>query len=151
MIIGITASSILVALLTSTGLGKAEVVRTEDGSPRVGHYQTLVMQPSAAQRDLLSAVINIDFAPDIETVGQAVEVLLKGSGYRLTDAPCQEGLFGLPLPSVHRKLGPPPLQQALEILGGPGWQPVIDPANRLLSFDRIPPGGSDRKDGCHCA
>jgi type IV pili sensor histidine kinase/response regulator len=124
-----------------------------DGSLRLSRYQTMTLQPHPAQVDLLSAVIDIEFTADVETVGAAVAMLLKGSGYGLSGAACQDELFGLQLPSVHRQLGPLPLRHALEVLSGPGWRPAIDRNNRSLSFERVAPEGEgeDERDRCHCA
>ena len=49
------------------------------------------------------------------------------------------GLFALPLPEVHRQLGPMSLQQALETLAGPAFQLVEDPVHRLVAFERCAP------------
>ena len=68
--------------------------------------------------------------------------LLADQGYRLgsTDSGIQKeqlrDLFSLPLPKVHRQLGPMTLKDALETLAGPAWLLVEDPAKRIVSFER---------------
>ncbi|MCP3994765.1 MAG: hypothetical protein GY722_06845, partial [bacterium] len=74
------------------------------------------------------------------TVGEAVRYLLQRSGYRLPTAesigPDTVVLFGLPLPAVHRSLGPMTLRDALATLAGPAFYLVQDPVHRLITFER---------------
>lgn len=110
---------------------------------QVGRYSALRALPTAAQADLLSTTITVRFPERIQTIGEAVRYLLQRSGYRLTDQHAANsvtaGLLGLPLPAVHRNLGPITLQQALETLAGPVFRLVQDPVHRLISFDLCTP------------
>ncbi len=109
---------------------------------QVGRYAMVRAVPTRAQIDLLAAPVTVQFPASVDTVGKAVEHLLRPSGYRLAaDAvadPSRAVLLGLPLPAVHRTLGPMPLQSALETLAGPAYRLVEDPLHRLVSFERCP-------------
>jgi type IV pili sensor histidine kinase/response regulator len=125
----------------------------DGGDLRVGRYQTTVPQPRPDQRDLLSAIVNIELSEEVETVGEAIAAVLENSGYRLLPNPsasCQERLFELPLPAVHRSLGPLTLRQALEVLSGPAYRPAMDPVRRLLSFERVPVSELNAGEDCDC-
>lgn len=109
------------------------------GEIQIGRYSLQSTAPTQAQAELLAAMTTIRFAEDIRTLGEAVQYLLQGSGYRLTrpaatDPPTQ-ALFALPLPTVHRHLGPMPIRQALQTLAGPAFRLIQDPVHRLVSFE----------------
>ena len=112
-----------------------------DGEFQVGRYQSVALGPSDEQVDLLSTVVAIEFPEEIKTVGQAIEQLLQGSGYRLLSAKLAESnrshLFAMPLPTVRRHLGPLRLRQALQLLGGRAHRLVVQPTYRLVSFELI--------------
>lgn len=102
-------------------------------------YAVINPTATADQRDLLAVVVSLKFPPNVTTVGQALTTLLERSGYRLaygdnTD-PQLSTLMHLPLPQVHRSLGPIRLRDALQALAGSAWILVEDPVNRLVSFD----------------
>ncbi|HEX4940761.1 MAG TPA: hypothetical protein VFX11_18950 [Candidatus Kapabacteria bacterium] len=102
-------------------------------------YAVINPTATADQRDLLAVVVSLKFPPNVTTVGQALTALLERSGYRLaygdnTD-PQLSTLMHLPLPQVHRSLGPIRLRDALQALAGSAWILVEDPVNRLVSFD----------------
>ena len=106
---------------------------------QVGRYSALRALPTVAQADLLSTTITARFPERIQTVGEAVRYLLQRSGYRLADHNVANSvmadLLGLPLPTVHRNLGPITLQQALATLIGPVFRLVLDPVHRLIAFE----------------
>lgn len=114
---------------------------------RVGRYQSIAAGPEAVQVDLLSAVITHRFDEEIRTVGEAVENLLEGSGYRLLSARLAESyrvhLFAMPLPDVQRQLGPITRRDALELLSGEAFRLVVDPVYRLVSFKLIEADSED--------
>ena len=107
---------------------------------QVGRYSVIAAVPTEAQADLLATTLTIRFPERIQTVGEAVRYLLHRSGYRLASAeaigPDTVSLFALPLPAVHRSLGPMTLRDALETLAGPAFHLVQDPVHRLITFDR---------------
>ena len=115
----------------------------EAGEMQVGRYSVLRTLPSAAQLDPLAARVTVRFPESVQTVGQAVQHLLRDSGYRLADASpgASAILLELPLPGVQRSLGPVALRQALAVLGGPAFRLVQDPLHRLVAFERCPAPG----------
>jgi type IV pili sensor histidine kinase/response regulator len=92
---------------------------------------------------LLATTVTVHFPAQIQTVGESVGYVLQRSGYRLADtaalAPETLGLFSLPLPSVHRQLGPMSLRRALETLAGSTFDLVQDPVHRLVAFESCIP------------
>ncbi len=104
---------------------------------QVGRYSSLPAMPTVAQADLLAAIVTVTFPARIHTVGEAVNYLLQRSGYRMADAVSPETmqLLELPLPAVHRSLGPITLTQALQTLAGPAFLLIHDPVHRLISFE----------------
>ncbi len=110
------------------------------GELTVARYSTLRAAPTEAQADLLAVIVNVSFPESVARVGEALNHLLQSSGYRLASAanahPTRPILLRLPLPDVHRTLGPMPLRVALETLAGPAFRLVVDPVHRLVSFER---------------
>ena len=110
---------------------------------QVGRYASLIAAPTEAQTNLLSTMVTVKLPSRVKTVGGAVQHLLRGSGYRLAGTssadPARFDLLSFPLPSAHRSLGPMPLHEALETLGGPAFRLVEDPLHRLVSFERCGP------------
>ncbi len=107
---------------------------------QVGRYSLLVATPTEAQSELLATTLTVQFPGRIQTVGEAIRYLLQRSGYRLAAAesigPDTVALFALPLPAVHRSLGPMTLRDALEMLAGPAFHLVKDSVHRLITFER---------------
>ena len=110
---------------------------------QVGRYSVIAAVPTKAQTDLLATTLTIRFPERIQTLGEAVRYLLQRSGYRLAKVeltgPNTATLFALPLPAVHRNLGPITLRDALETLAGPAFNLVQDPIHRLVTFERCSP------------
>lgn len=96
----------------ATPPARAEVPRFEERPAPVvvesGRYSAVVARPTEEQADPLRVVVRIHLPDDLHTVGDAVAYLLGPSGYRL--APMRDRdtrqLLDLPLPRVHRTLGP---------------------------------------------
>ena len=128
-----TVACTLIGCLTFGGLLQAAE------EVRIGRYSTLASVPTEAQTNLLQASIQVHFPDRVNTVGKAVDYLLERSGYQLSDRStadtAREALLALPLPAVHRSLGPVSLQMALETLAGPAFRLVEDPVHRLVSFE----------------
>ena len=133
-IIGLFAASVVIAGNTGTNnVGTSEV--------QVGRYQSVMLEPSDEQADLLSHIVEIELPEQIRTIGQAISHVLDGSGFRLLSPKLAQSnrvhLFAMPLPEVQRQLGPLSLRQALELLGGSAHRLVIEPTYRLVSFELI--------------
>ncbi len=73
------------------------------------------------------------------TIFGALIEILEGTGYRLAHDqiadPEISRLYRQPYPELQRNIGPEPLRRVLKRLAGPGWQLVVDPVNRLLTFE----------------
>ncbi|MGH8565756.1 MAG: FimV/HubP family polar landmark protein [Gammaproteobacteria bacterium] len=106
---------------------------------RVGRYSAIVPGPSPEQADPLAVPVHTELPLSVQTVGRAVEQFLAPTGYRLAhlhvSCPSLSALLDLPLPAVHRTLGPMRLDEALKTLAGPAHTLVIDPVHRLVSFE----------------
>lgn len=107
---------------------------------QTGRYSVMVAQPTAGQRDLLSVTRAITIPGDIESVGEAFHWMLRDSGYRLAaDVVLSEeakAMLELPLPAVHRRFEPMPLQTVMGLMIGPAFHLVQDPVHRLIAFER---------------
>lgn len=100
-----------------------------------GSGYTIISQ--AHGNDDLQATVYRQLAPG--TVGQALPQLLDGTGWRLADRYAADDriyrLYDQPLPEHKLRIGPMPLDQALTWIAGEGWTLVVDPVNRLVSFE----------------
>jgi type IV pili sensor histidine kinase/response regulator len=106
---------------------------------RVARYSEISLSPSEAQRDPLLSPVQTRVPDDLILIGDAVDWLLKPSGYRLASASSENleraMLLALPLPDVHRSLEGLPVRTALQTLAGPAFRLVEDPVHRLISFE----------------
>lgn len=107
---------------------------------QVGRYSTVAAVPRPEQIDPLQARVTVDFPQrTVRTVGDALRLLLRPSGYRLAAIeaadPALPTLLAWPLPEVQRHLGPCTLQAALTTLASPVYRLVIDAPHRRVSFE----------------
>ena len=123
-------------LLTATLLVLAASAAT--AAPQGEYYgsgYTIISQ--AHGNDDLQATVYRQLAPG--TVGQALPQLLDGTGWRLADRYAADDriyrLYDQPLPEHKLRICPMPLDQALTWIAGDGWALVVDPVNRLVSFE----------------
>ena len=78
----------------------------------------------------------------VSTVGQAMRIWLRGTGYNLAYMHPDQNVYQLlqlSLPNVHRTLGTVSIESGLKALAGDPWELVIDPVHRLVSFS-LPAG-----------
>lgn len=105
---------------------------------QVGRYSLKEAVAAPAQRDLLAVIIDTSLPRELHTVGEALQYLLRRSGYRLatsaTSDPVMTRLAALELPAVHRHLGPIRLRDALAALAGPAYELHEEPVDRRLYF-----------------
>lgn len=117
---------------------KPSLPHQNESALSISRYVDLTPAPSQAQKNVMKLVLpRINFSPNIKSVGQAINYLLLDTGYKLTrhhPDPRVHQLFRLPLPKIHRNMGPLTLEQALSVLAGEPWQLAVDPINRLVSF-----------------
>lgn len=106
----------------------------------IGRYTSMAPIEAVGQHDLLAAPIIAPFKPTVTMVGEAIWVVLRGTGYSvssLSDGPTERAaLLALPLPAAHRDLSGRSVRAALETLAGPAFKLVEDPVHRLVSFER---------------
>ena len=98
-----------------------------------------IVEPEAVN-DRLSGLDAMVFKTvDAYSVQEGLEQLLQGSGWALAGAdnadPQIWRLYRQPWPDNKRTLNPMPLARALEWVAGDGWSLVVDPVNRLVSFE----------------
>ncbi|AYA39199.1 pilus assembly protein PilL [Xenorhabdus nematophila] len=101
---------------------------------RHGRYLLVSIDPTAAQRDPLSQLIEVRLpASQMPTVGDALRDVLRQSGYSLC-APekTNDILYRQPLPLVHYQLAPIRLRTALQLMAGPAWQLEVDEVQRVV-------------------
>jgi len=105
---------------------------------QTGRYSAITATATEAQINPLRVIIAVTIPREVYTVRQAIKYLLRRSGYRLTESKPQAaavaGLFSLPLPQVHRQLGPMPLDDALGTLAGPAFALQTDPLHRTVGY-----------------
>ena len=132
--ISLSAAYLVISIALTHGANAQEVV---------GRYSILSARPTLAQRDLLTTPVTESFSPSLHTVGDAVDVLLAPTGYRLSSTANDEferpALLALPLPAAHRALTGLPIRRALNLLVGPTFHLIEDPIHRLMSFERCGP------------
>lgn len=136
MTINRAAAVLLMAASLSLHAASDETIQTD-------RYTQVSLKPPLEQQDPLKAVVTTRFPTGaIATVGEAMDYLLIRSGYQLAPVanrdPKVQALFSLPLPEVHRELGPVRLDTALSLLAGSGYVVVYDRVNRLVSIDLLP-------------
>lgn len=103
-----------------------------------GNGYTIVEQGTVDDR--LSGLDAMVFKTiDAYSVQEGLEQLLQGSGWVLAGAdnadPQIWRLYRQPWPDNKRSINPMPLSQALSWVAGDGWSLVVDPVNRLVSFE----------------
>jgi len=133
------ARPIVVFSICLIGATVTTATQLQANEVQVGRYSMLSATPTKAQADLLATNIKVQLPKRIHTIGEAIHYLLQRSGFRLADSEAMASettvLLDLPLPAVHRNLGPISLRKALETLAGPAFQLVQDPMHRLIAFE----------------
>jgi type IV pili sensor histidine kinase/response regulator len=101
-----------------------------------GRYSYVANGATVAQIDPLLAIIEVRVPGSVASVGDAADYLLKRTGYCLMEPATREAraMLGLPLPELHRRLGPMTLREALLALGGQAFELVIDEVYREVGY-----------------
>jgi len=135
-------SAVVVSSLLACGMAAAQ------SAPdiRLSRYTTTSATPEAAQVDPLEAVVQLNLPrTNVQTVGDAISYLLLRTGYRLgpqeTVDPQARAVLAMPLPEVHRRLGPYTVRTALSVLLGRPFVLSVDPMQRLVSYTVNDPTG----------
>ena len=103
-----------------------------DDPIRLARYTLQSATAEASQLDLLAALIEIEFPPQIETAGDAIDYILLRSGYRRIETASARRTMDLPLPRAHRKIGPLDLRSAIQTLAGEPWHLHEDAVQRVI-------------------
>lgn len=136
---GCTTASIA-PIATETPVAKTLPSIPNDWIPvaRYGRYTLMALTPRAAQHNLLLQPVQVVIpANKAATVGEALNEVLRHSGYSLCDSSAEVSvLYDLPLPAPHRHLGPLLLYDALRTLAGAAWVLAVDNTTRQVCFTR---------------
>lgn len=129
-----------VAIANNAALAAAQPAMTNNSMARIDRYSVADNGPTAGQRDLLLVATAISIPNDIDTLGDALAWILRGSGYRLANdlmlSNEVHAMLKLPLPAAHRQFESMPLKAVVALLVGPAFHTVQDPVHRLLAFER---------------
>jgi len=140
----VAANPPLSAPVAQTGPVVYQVGQLPDPAPVVqtGRYSFVNVAAQPAQVDPLLAVIDVHLPVEVATVEDAVNYLLRRSGFNLLPAPSSDEavgfLLGQPLPEVHRHLGPITLREALLTLGGKAFTVNVDYVYRKIGYQVSP-------------
>ena len=123
--------------------------QADDSMTQFGRYLTAINKPTMAQTDLLSQTMQVRFPQNVQTIGDAMNYLLKFSGYSLVDknkmSSDLKNTLSKSLPTVDRDFGPMSLKDGLITLIGPAFSLVHDPLNRTINFDLKPQFKREKK------
>jgi len=127
--------SILILLNTNA---TALAAQDDSNSTQIGRYLTVNNKPKSAQVDLLSQTIQVRFPQNVQTVGEAMNYILRLSGYSLVPldrmSMSLKTTLAKPLPAIDRDFGPMSLKDGLTTLAGPAFYLVQDPLNSMVDF-----------------
>ncbi len=122
---------LLSVLFSKTCLADNEITQ-------VSRYQTVSNKPKFSQTNLLSQSIQVRFTQNIQTVGNAMNYLLRFSGYSLVPESQMSSALRItlskPLPIIDRELGPMSLRDGLITLSGPAFYLTQNPVSRVVDF-----------------
>ena len=135
-----------IALTLSLLLTSGAVLAQADSSEgetlelmQTGRYTHIKNIPPVDQLNPLKVVVTTRIPQSIKTVGDTVIFLLARSGYELAEkiVLSEEAnvLLKLPLPQIHRDIGPMTLDQALKTLSGEAFVLVVDPVHRKVGYE----------------
>jgi len=125
-------STVVTAQNKTQEANRIEVLQT-------GRYSYIKNIPPVDQLNPLKVVIKTQVPQSVDTVGETVEFLLARSGYVLADESIMSEeakvLLSLPLPQVHRNIGPMTLDRALHTLSGNAFELIVDPVHRKITYE----------------
>ena len=109
---------------------------------QVSRYQTVSNKPKFSQTNLLSQSVQVRFTQNIQTIGNAMNYLLRFSGYSLVPESQMSSALRItlnkPLPIIDRELGPMSLRDGLITLSGPAFYLTQNPVSRVVDFTLKP-------------
>ncbi|WP_049722396.1 PFGI-1 class ICE element type IV pilus protein PilL2 [Gilvimarinus polysaccharolyticus] len=141
---------LLIALTLSVSTGWAG---QDPVTIKTDRYTLALMEPTRTSVNPLQTVVTAAFATNIITIGEAVDEVLDGTGYRVRRNADQTHrgiyldsiLLNQPLPAAHRELGPLPLIEILQVIAGSSWTVKGSDLSRTVTFslnDAAAPLGS---------
>ncbi len=114
-------------------------------------YTQVRLGPEPGQVAPLDEITRIVLSDKLSTVGEAIEEVLDGTGYRLRhikdsyEKPIDTILMNQPLPELHRRLGPMTVKDALDVLAGDAWHIKVNDLGRELWFVINPHYAKDKQ------
>lgn len=107
---------------------------------RIGRYTSVEHGVTAEQKDLLQTRIQFEFPSQVKKIGDALDLILAESGYRLEPYKSSEMSYLLNhnLPLVHRQVGPATLLDVIQTLVGDQWVIKTNPVSRSMRFELKP-------------
>lgn len=128
---------IMTLVLATMGITALSAIAGEN-STQVGRYLTMPNKPTSTQINLLDQIIQIRFPQEISTVGEAMNYILRFSGYSMVSENNMQlevkNTLDKPLPLIDREIGPVKLKDALSVLAGTAFHLSHDPVNRTINF-----------------
>lgn len=109
---------------------------TTDDELRLDRYTLQKQSARPEQIDLLSVLVETEFPSPVDSVGSAIDYLLDRSGYRRIAIEESAASMELPLPEVHRKIGPLSLRDAMTTLAGPALELRENIEERVVWFEK---------------
>ena len=135
--------SILSTFIALLVFGYSSMASAKSFTEYPSRYTRIDPQVTPSQNSILGYKRKRTFSrKSVSTVGQAMQIWLRGTGYRLSSMHPDwnvNQLLQLGLPNVHRTLGTVSIESGLKALAGDPWELVIDPVHRLVSFS-LPAG-----------
>ena len=107
-----------------------------DDELRLDRYTLQKKSARPEQIDLLSVLVETEFPSPVDSVGSAIDYLLDRSGYRRIAIEESAASMALPLPEVHRKIGPLSLRDAMTTLAGPALELRENAEERVVWFEK---------------
>lgn len=115
--------------------------QTFSAEQSVGRYTITDTTATSEQRFPLIQVKSLEIPRSIQTNQQAVDFVLRNTGYRVATTrvrtPEDLLLMRKPLAEVCRNYTNTSLLEMLNSIAGLGFTPVVDPINRLVAFEAI--------------
>lgn len=128
-----------ILLVISAGASADAYVHETTDVVQTGRYSHVRNLPLEDQFNPLKVVVSTTFPSQISSVGQAMNFLLLRSGYEMANTLVLSdeavSLLRLPLPEVHRQIGPMTLDVALRSIAGDAFDLVVDPVHRKVAFE----------------
>lgn len=121
--------SFLIMLIGFTQILSAQTIS-------VGRYLSESLSPIHTEKHLLDQTFEVRFPETVTTIGQAMQYLLRFSGYSLVKTKTCElkMLMQKSLPEIDRHFGFMRLRNGLQTLAGEPYQLEVNPVERVINF-----------------